>query len=133
MPAKDPSDAYLNRLRDWRNRKDFDHSMGFMKAQFKRDVEKPYKQLVAMAELWPRLVPADLVARTKLETISRGVLKVIVDSSGALFQLDRLLRDGLETKIITQHKGPAFRKIQLRVGRIDEVDTDRSTEAGDGR
>ena len=125
MPTKDPGDAYLDRLRGWRNRKDFDHSMSFLKPQFKREVEKPFKQLLSMAQLWPTLVPADLLVRTKLETISRGVLKVIVDSSGALYELDRLLREGLEQKLITQNKGPAIRRVQLRVGRIDDVKDDR--------
>ncbi len=128
----DPREAHLERLRQWRTRKDFDHSMSFLKAQFKRDVEKPFKQLAAMAELWPRLVPASLVGHTKLETISRGVLKVIVDSSGALFELDRLLRGGLEKQLITQHKGPAVRRIQLRVGRLEETD-ERRTEADHDR
>lgn len=128
MPTKDPGDAYLDRLRGWRNRKDFDHSLSFIKPQFKREVEKPYKQLLAMAQLWPQLVPAELLARTKLETISRGVLKVIVDSSGALYELDRLLREGLEQKLITQNKGPAFRRVQLRVGRLDDVDDVRTRE-----
>lgn len=128
MPTKDPGDAYLDRLRGWRNRKDFDHSLSFIKPQFKREVEKPYKQLLAMAQLWPQLVPAELLARTKLETISRGVLKVIVDSSGALYELDRLLREGLEQKLITQNKGPAFRRVQLRVGRLDDVEDVRTRE-----
>lgn len=128
MPTKDPGDAYLDRLRGWRNRKDFDHSLSFIKPQFKREIEKPYKQLLAMAQLWPQLVPAELLARTKLETISRGVLKVIVDSSGALYELDRLLREGLEQKLITQNKGPAFRRVQLRVGRLDDVDDVRTRE-----
>ncbi len=131
MPAKDPRDAYLDRLRDWRNRKDFDHSMAFLKPQFKREIEKPYKQLLAMAQLWPTLVPAELVARTKLETISRGVLKVTVDSSGALYELDRLLREGLEQKLITQNKGPAIQRVQLRVGQIDgDSNTDEGRTRG---
>ncbi len=128
MPAKDPRDAYLDRLRDWRNRKDFDYSMDFLKPQFKREIEKPYKQLLSMAQLWPTLVPAELCGRTKLETISRGVLKVIVDSSGALYELDRLLREGLEQKLITQNQGPAIRRVQLRVGRLDDAENVRTRE-----
>jgi len=118
-PPKPPADAYLDRLRSWRNRKEFDHSMSFLAGQFKREVEKPYKQLAAMAELWATLLPAALLARTKLEAIHRGVLKVTVDSSGALYELDRLLRGGLEGELITRHKGPSVRKIQLRVGPVE--------------
>ncbi len=131
MPPVDPRDAFLERLRQWRNPKEFDHSMAFLKGQFKREVEKPFKQLAAMAEVWPQLVPASLVEHTKLEAISRGVLRVIVDSSGALFELDRLLRGGLESQLITRHKGPAVRRIQLRVGRLDDGDQTRGEKYHD--
>ena len=47
--------------------------------------------------------------------ISRGVLRVSVDTSSHLFQLDRLLRSGLQRQIINQHPGKALRRIQLRV------------------
>ncbi len=123
--SADPREAYLGRLRTWRIRKDFDYSMSFLKPQFKREVEKPYKQLAALTEIWTRLVPASLLARTRLDGLSRGVLKVVVDSSGAHFELDRLLRGGLERQLIVQHKGQAIRKVQLRVGPLEEATQSR--------
>lgn len=117
--ADDPRDGQLGRLRGWRNRKTPDLSMGFIKAQFKREVERPYKQLGAIVELWEQFVPADVLPHTRLESLARGVLRVIVDSSSQLYELDRLLRGGIERQLIMAHKGPAFRKVQLRVGRID--------------
>lgn len=92
--------------------------MHFLQDDFKKEIQKPYKQLCQMTEVWTALVPADLLQRTRLESLSRGVLRVIVDSSSSLYELDRLLRQGLEREIITQHKGPAVRKIQLRVGQV---------------
>jgi len=115
----DPRDGQLGRLRGWRNRKAPDLSMGFIKAQFKREVERPYKQLGAIVELWEQFVPADVLPHTRLESLARGVLRVIVDSSSQLYELDRLLRGGIERQLIIAHKGPAFRKVQLRVGAID--------------
>lgn len=122
MPEKDdPSDtppafdAKLGRLRQWRNRAEPDYSMNFLAGYFKREVEKPHKQLGALGEIWRQLVPAELAEHTRLESLSRGVLRIAVDSSSRLYQLDRLLRAGLEQRIIQAHRGPAFRKILLRV------------------
>lgn len=120
MQSRDPTDDYLNRLRRWRNRPDADLSLGFLKKQFDRDVRRPYQQLSSIAELWFALVPSTLVEHTHLESLHRGVLRVSVDSSAWLFDLDRLLRGGLERQLITQHKGPSLRRVQLRVNSLRE-------------
>ena len=98
---------------------------------FKREIEKPAKQLAAITELWAQLVPAEIVSHTRLDSLQRGVLKVSVDSSACLYELDRRLRDGLEKELVTQHKGPALRRVQLRVARIeDEPDPRRQPRDG---
>jgi hypothetical protein len=119
MPASDPNDVHLQRLRQWRNKPERDLGLGFLKKYVKQEIEKPYKQLGALVKLWGELVPAELVAHTRLEGVGRGVLRVAVDSSAHLFELDRLLRGGLEQRLITEHKGPAFRRVQLRVAGIE--------------
>lgn len=117
MSNPDPRQRHLDRLREWRVWPEKAKKIGdFLPSQFKRDVEKPFKQLATITPVWAELVPADLASHTRLESFSRGVLKVVVDSSARLYELDRLLRAGLEQKLIVSHKGQAFRKIQLRVG-----------------
>ncbi len=116
----DPADQYLSRLREWRNRREPDLTLGFLRDQFKRDMVKPAKQLTEMVALWQELVPAHLLDHARLETISRGVLKVSVASSARLYELDRLLRGGLEQELIKRHKGPAVRRIQLRVAPLEK-------------
>lgn len=106
---------YLERLRNWRTRKDPDLSMGFLKRMFEREVEKPYKQLASVAGLWESLIPAGLVGHTRLDSLQRGVLHVSVDSSARLYELDRLLRSGVERQLISSHKGPALRRVRLQV------------------
>ncbi|MEX2213678.1 MAG: DciA family protein [Phycisphaeraceae bacterium] len=131
MPPRDPSDAYLDRLRQWRTRPDRDYSLGFYKQVFKREIEKPAKQLAAITALWEELIPADLASHTRLDSLLRGVLKVSVDSSSVLFELDRRLRSGLEKELIVQHKGPALRRVQLRVASIeDQPDPRRQPRGG---
>lgn len=114
--AKDPYQSHLDGLRERRNRKDPDLSLGFMRETFKREVQKPYEQLGDLAEIWTELVPVELSAHTRLVSLNRGVLRVFVDSSGRLYELDRLLRSGVFDELVTRHKGKAVRRVELKVG-----------------
>lgn len=114
-PPADPRQQHLARLRQFRVRPEQDLSLGFLDADFQKRIAKPHKQLEALVELWQELVPPGLVAHTRLESLNRGVLKVAVDSSPRLYELDRLLRSGLQAQLVTRHRGPAFRKVQLRL------------------
>ncbi len=115
--AKDPYQSHLNGLRERRNRKDPDLSLGFMREQFKRDVQKPHEQLGDLAEIWSQLLPDALTEHTRLVSLTRGVLRVSVDSSGRLYELDRLLRSGLFDELVTRHKGKAVKRVELKVGK----------------
>jgi len=118
MAAKDPYQSHLDGLRARRNRKDPDLSLGFMVGQFKREVQKPYEQLGALAEIWLEVVPAEIAEHTRLMGLTRGVLRVAVDSSGRLYELDRLLRDGVFDELVTRHKGKALRRVELKVAAV---------------
>lgn len=120
MATKDPYQSHLDGLRDRRNRKDPDLSLGFMTEQFKHEVQKPYEQLGALAEIWQELVPTELAKHTRLMGLTRGVLRVAVDSSGRLYELDRLLRDGVFDELVTRHKGKALRRVELKVGDVPD-------------
>ena len=111
-------DRRLERLRGYRVRQEPDRSMAFLEKDFKQQVEKPFKQLGDLTELWGQLVPEHLARQSRLESLSRGVLRVSVSSSAHLFELDGLLRQGLTQRLISAHKGSAFRRVQLRVGRV---------------
>lgn len=113
--AKDPYQSHLNGLRERRNRKDPDLSMGFMRDQFKREVQKPFEQLGDLSEIWSELVPEALSSHTRLVCLNRGVLRVSVDSSGRLYELDRLLRGGVFDEIVSRHKGKALKRVELKV------------------
>ena len=113
----DPSSPdRLNQLRHWRRvRPDADLSLGFVQDQFNRQVAKPFKQLAAITKVWQEFVPVELIRHTRLDGLNRGVLHVSVNSSSRLYQLDRLLRGGLQEQIIIAHKGPALRRVKLSV------------------
>jgi hypothetical protein len=132
--ATDPVQEHLDRLRASRSLPKRDLSLGFLTDQFKRDVAKPYKQLGDLAEMWAQLVPARLVERSRLVGLSRGILHVEVDNPAAHFEIDRLLRSGVQKQLIQGHKGPAFRKVQIKlVGRSEAgaVDARRLPPEGD--
>ncbi len=114
----------LARLQAHRNRPERDTSLHFIAEQFKREVERPYRQLASIGAVWRRLVPPDLLEHTRLDGLTRGTLRVTVDSSSRLYELDQLLRSGLHTQIIREHTGPAFRKIKLVVGAITDPKAD---------
>lgn len=107
-----------------------DLSLAFLRDTFKREVEKPMKQLVQLAALWEQLVPPALASHTKLESLQRGVLRVAVDSSARLYELDRLLRSGLQHQLISEHKGPAVRRVMLRVSDFSTPDSRSSGPTG---
>lgn len=111
--------ANLKRFRA-RKQQDFDFAP-VLQDVFKREIEKPHKQLGMMVELWEKLLPPELAAHTRLESLVKGTLRVVVDSSPRLYELDRLLRTGTQDKLITSFKGPAFRKIMLRVGDLHDA------------
>jgi Dna[CI] antecedent, DciA len=120
--AKDLHQTHLDGLRARRNRKDPDLSLGFMVGQFKREVQKPYEQLGELAAIWGELVPGELAAHTRLEGLSRGVLRVSVDSSGRLYELDRVLRSGVFDELVTRHRGKAVRRVDLKVRSMKSED-----------
>jgi len=121
----DSASEHLDQLRRHRNREDPDLTLGFLKQQFKRDIARPAKHLGDLVALWQQLVPAAMIEATRLESLSRGVLHVTVRSSVELYELDSLMRTGLERELVTRHAGPAFRKVKLKVGPIDDGDAPR--------
>lgn len=79
--------------------------------------ETPHRQLGRIAEQWQRLLPADLVDRTALVGLRRGVLSVIVADSATLYRVDRLLRQSALAELRTA-AGAAIRRVKLEQGKL---------------
>ena len=93
-----------------------DHTAADTFQRLAADAERVHKQLGALTRAWVELVPEDLRDRTSLAGLRRGVLTVEADDSGTLYELDRLLRGGLDHRLIgAVRSGPAFRRIKLRL------------------
>ena len=118
-PPDPPEIRHLKQLREWRRGGEPDLSLGFMQAAFKRDIARPFKQLQGLTELWEELVPEPLREHTRLEALSRGTLRVTADSASHRYELERLLREGLERRLIERHKGAALQRVRVQQGVID--------------
>jgi len=87
----------------------------------KHNLGRKVRQLSAIAEIWDRVIPSELASHTALEGITRGVLRVTVDSAPHRFQLKTLLDGGLTRVIREQYSGP-LNKINLVPGQLCTVD-----------
>ena len=80
--------------------------------------ERTHKKLGTLIELWEELVPADIACHTSLSGLRTGVLHVVVDSSSAAFELDRLLRGGLTNELRKRFRGTLVR-VKTRTAPLD--------------
>ncbi|MEM6332079.1 MAG: DciA family protein [Planctomycetota bacterium] len=114
----DPHDTLAQRrldgLRSRRNYPDADRSMGFVKKMFQRSIADPHRRLGRAAAAWEAAVPEALRPQTRLVSLQRGVLRVEVDSSATLYELDAVLRAGLERSMQAAKVG--VRRVRLAVG-----------------
>jgi hypothetical protein len=84
---------------------------------FKQSVAKRHTKLAKIAECWGSLVPETLNDHCALESLSRGSLTVVVDSSSHLYELKQLLLAGLEQQLMLACQSAGLRKITLKPGR----------------
>ncbi len=84
---------------------------------FKHSVEKRQKKFGKIADSWCKLVPPMLQEHCALESLTRGTLAVLVDSSPHLYDLKQLLLAGLEQQLFLACKSAGLKKITLKPGR----------------
>ena len=99
----------LEQLRKHRSRAGRDWTIGRIVADTQDQAKRTHKKFGELVELWERFIPADLAVHTSLSNFRAGVLHVAVDSSSAAFELDRLLRGGIEAEFRRQFRGTLVR------------------------
>jgi len=104
----------VERLRGLRNRPQRDLSIDAIIRSTAETAEKTQKRLGSVIDLWEQVVPAGLVSRTRIDHLRGGTLHVSVDSSSTAYELDRLLREGLERDLRSQYRGTLMR-VRVRV------------------
>ena len=88
-----------------------------MVAFFKQSVAKRQTKFGRIAACWAQLVPEVLADHSSLESFSRGVLVVLVDSASHLYELKQLLLAGIEQQLLLACATCGLKKINLRPGR----------------
>jgi hypothetical protein len=104
--------------------KPFDALGGEVVEFFKHSVQKRQSRLGRIAESWAALVPQLLAEHCCLESLSRGTLTVLVDSSAHLYDLKQLLLAGLEQQLLLACRQAGLKKIALKRGRWYEGEGD---------
>ena len=76
---------------------------------FKQNIEKPGKQLGNVTDIWLSMVPPQLCAKTRLASLTRGVLHVLTSNAVLAAELNIHLRQGLLTRLQNASKGAVYR------------------------
>lgn len=105
----------IENLRKSRLRKEFDPSIARVVGAVRDETRRNAKGLGNAGGVWAALCPANLVARTRVESLSRNVLTVCVEDSAAKFVLDRWLRDGGQDEFIRACSVPV-KRVKLVTG-----------------
>lgn len=109
----------LERLRQRRARSEADPSIGGLVSGLAQRAARTQRRLGALTDVWESLVPAEIVARTRLTSLRGGVARVVVDSASTAYELDRMLRGGLEQQLRWRLRGTLIR-IRLSIGERDD-------------
>ena len=84
---------------------------------FKQSVDKRQRKFGKIAQCWSQLVPENLAEHCALESLHRGQLTVIVDSSSHLYELKQMLLERLENQLKSACHSAGLRKVVLKPGR----------------
>ena len=126
MPLPRPNQPFvqLQRLQNVKQSgpKPMDKLGGELVSFFKQ-MEKRQGKLAKIAEAWQSMIEEGLCDHCALESLHRGTLTVVVDSSAHLYQLKQVLLSGVEKKLVVQCKSAGLRKIALKIGRWYEGDS----------
>ncbi len=87
----------------------------------KRRLARRVRQVGRLSAAWDECIPAYIREHTALVSYVRGVLTVAVDSAAHRYQLQTLLRDGLQEAIRERAGGP-LNRIRLVPGQFDYLE-----------
>lgn len=107
--------ARLERLRQLRGRRERDTSIMPLVRAVARDLTRQDRAAGGADEAWRRVMPPALVKASRVVSQSRGTLVVAADSSATAYELDRVLRAGLEGELRAALRCGSLR-IRVRVG-----------------
>ena len=99
----------------YKGRRVFDQSIAQVVNRVEDRATDTRRRLGKVIDVWDRVVPEEVGGRTKITALRAGVLYVRVESSSMRFELDRLLRGGLEDELRRSFHG-SLRRVKVTVG-----------------
>lgn len=114
----------LRKGRVWPER---DGSIGAMFRERGAELERLEKRLGGVSRAWQSVCPPDLLARTSVRSLLRGVLTIGVEDAATRFELDRLLRSGAE-RVFVRACPTTVRKVKLVSAAQESTDANRPSD-----
>ena len=108
----------IEQLRKYRQRRDRDLSIAPLIGAMDDDARRTQRRLGALIDLWSQLVPGELEKHSRVVGVRGGVVQVQCDSSSTKYELDRLLRQGLEQELRKRYPS-TLTKIRLSLGGVE--------------
>jgi hypothetical protein len=118
------SQGRLERVRQWRVRDARPTALSEPIHALRREVERGAKRACEFISSWEEIIPAELAAKTRVRGARGGVYHIAVQDSPALFEIDRLLREGALTAIRSRLRA-AIVRIKLAVEPLIDEESGR--------
>lgn len=90
----------LNLLRERRVFRERTAALGPIAAAFGENLKRLERKVGGVSGAWAETCPNDLIRRTRVEGVSRGVLTIRADDAGTRYEIDRWLRSGGERELV---------------------------------
>jgi hypothetical protein len=117
MAARRSALEQLQKLREYRSPRQQQLGAGALIERIQHSAQTTRRKLGQMIDLWQLHVPADMAAQTRLCAFARGTLHVEVPNASVRYELDRLLREGLEQQLRLSFRG-SLRGVKVKVGGV---------------
>ena len=98
--------ARLARIAPYRRRREREPSITKIVEDTLKKARRDEKRIGSFAEAWEALVPEELLRACTIGSVRGSKITIEVDSSSAKFELDRLLRGGLQVELRRLYTGP---------------------------
>ncbi len=112
----DPLDE-IRRLQALRGRPERETSISPLVAGKAAEARRAERGLGSFVDLWEGVMPQELALRTRVTGLRGGVVQVTVDSSSTAWELDRLLREGLQEQLRRAY-GRTLLRVRITVGEV---------------
>lgn len=109
----------IERIRAHRSGGGPDFTIGSVVERIGEAVSRQGRRSAEIVAAWDELIPPELAAHTRITAFRGGVIYVAVDESAAIYELDRLLRGGVEHEIRRRVKATVTR-VKLAIGPLHD-------------